>query len=179
IPQRTIRKGISREEVMRIVWDELQRVVVAMIRHTDEYAAPPPAAVVVVSSYGPTSTSDGSVKDPTSSLRTGPIGSILWDKEERYRLYEVCRGNSKRNARVVRSTAAEAEVARQQCDDDMHDSGDGGSRRIDGRHHHRQQPSVYNTLRIDTDKHHFILCGNGTARVLLPEDTPARKDDRK
>ncbi|KAF4684238.1 Solute carrier 38 member, partial [Perkinsus olseni] len=203
IPQRTIRKGISREEVMRIVWDELQRVVVvvAMMRHTDEYAAPP-AAVVVVSSYGPTSTSDGSVvisflvrghsiedaireleaqvKDPTSSLRTGPIGSILWDKEERYRLYEVCRGNSKRNARVVRSTAAEAAAARQQCDDDMHDSGDGGSRRMDGRHHHRQQqPSVYNTLRIDTDKHHFILCGNGTARVLLPEDTPARKDDRK
>ncbi|KAF4737217.1 hypothetical protein FOZ63_002686, partial [Perkinsus olseni] len=164
IPQRTIRKGISREEVMRIVWDELQRVVVAMMRHTDEYAAPP-AAVVVVSSYGPTSTSDVVIITTTAISR----------------LYEVCRGNSKRNARVVRTTAAAAaEAARQQCDDDMHDSGDGGSRRMDGRHHHRQQqPSVYNTLRIDTDKHHFILCSNGTARVLLPEDTPDRKDDRK
>ncbi|KAF4669394.1 hypothetical protein FOL46_001483 [Perkinsus olseni] len=179
IPQRTIRKGISREEVMRIVWDELQRVV-------EKRGKVSLTRVTQVSSYGPTSTSDGSViisflvrghsiedaiheleaqvKDPTSSLRTGPIESILWDKGERCRLYQVCRGNSKRNARVVRKAAAEA--ARQQCDDDMHDSGDG--------------PSVYSTLRIDTDKQHFILCSTGTAtRVLLPEDTPDRKDDRK
>ncbi|KAF4708368.1 hypothetical protein FOZ63_030002, partial [Perkinsus olseni] len=191
IPQRTIRKGIGREEVMRVVWDELQRVV-------EKRGKVSLTRVTQVSSYGPTSTSDGSViisflvrghsieaamheleaqvKDTTSSLRTGPIESILWDKEERYRLYEVCRGNSKRNARVVR-TAAAAAAARQQCDDDVDDRGG----RMDGRHHHQRQPSVYTTLRIDTDKHHFILCGTGTgtARVLLPEDTPDRNDDRK
>ncbi|KAF4663935.1 hypothetical protein FOZ61_001265 [Perkinsus olseni] len=120
IPQRTIRKGISREEVMRIVWDELQRVV---------------------------------------------------EKRGKVSL-----------TRVTQVRKAAAEAARQQCDDDMHDSGDGVSGRLDGRHHHHRhrQPSVYSTLRIDTDKQHFILCSTGTAtRVLLPEDTPDRKDDRK